>query len=341
MATLEMTALQPPFMVLQIMHGRWAVQMLKTAVELDLFSNLKSGAKTPAELANHVGADARGVELMLNALVVLKLLQKSGHDKFELNEQSRLYLVKDSELYMGGYIQDDRLDQAWANLTESVKTGDPVHTVNHDKKAEDFFPTLAEYIFPFNYGTAHLISNEINVDQMPAGARVLDIAAGSGVWSLPLAERNKGLKVDALDFPAVLAVTKKFAQKHGVADRYSYIEGNWSECKLADESYDIVCLGHILHSEGKKRSEELLKVVHRVLKKGGKVIVAEMISDDEHTKAIFPQLFALNMYLMTQEGCVFTEGELEHMLSSSGFQNVNRPKLAQWGDESPVMIGTK
>lgn len=341
MSTLEMTALEPPLKIMQIMHSRWAVETLRSAVELGVFSKLEKTSKNATELSSELACPSFGVELLLNALLALGFLEKGTDGKFKLTPQSRTYLVKESQLYIGDYVQDERLEETWSNLTEAIRKGKPIHMVNHHQKAEEFFPKLAASIFPMNYGTAHSVANHIKVEQLPAGARVLDVAAGSGVWSLPLAERNKHLHVDALDFPAVLEVTKDFAKKHGVADRYSFISGNWSDCKLDSEKYDLVCLGHILHSEGKKRSESLLKESFRSLKKGGKIIVAEMISDDDRQAAVFPQLFALNMFLLTEEGCVFTKSELTEILAHAGFQNIEHPHLPGWGPESPVMIAQK
>jgi ubiquinone/menaquinone biosynthesis C-methylase UbiE len=307
---------------------------------LEVFGHLADKPKSAEQLAADISADKNAVELLLNALTAIEFLEKKG-DVYSVTEVSRLYLVPGSDLYMGNYVKNDQVAQAWTQLSSSIKSGKPLQMVNTQAKAEEFFPALAESIFPMNYGSAHSVATELKIEQYGAGTKVLDIAAGSAVWSLPLAERNKNVHVDALDFPPVLEVAKKFATRHGVADRFGYISGDWKHAKLEPESYDIILLGHILHSEGWQRSVELLKESHRLLKKGGKVVVAEMISDNARAHAVFPLLFALNMLIMTEQGCVFTEGELEKILGESGFKNVVRPKLPFWGDESPVMIGTK
>lgn len=338
MTALEMTV-KPPIKIMEIMQGAWTMQAFKAAVHLDVFSKLKE-PKAPVELAKELSASELGVELLLNALLSLELLDK--HDgKFQLNKQVEPYLDKDSQLYMGEYLKLDKLKEAWMQLPEIVKSGKPAAMVNECKTAEEFFPMLAAAIFPLNYSVANLLATELKTAQLPAGAKVLDIAAGSGVWSLPMATGNKDLSVEALDFPAVLEVTKRFASQNGVESQYAYISGNWSECKLEADKYDLVLLGHILHSEGKERSEALLKECYRVLKKGGKIVIAEMISNNERSAPTFSQLFAINMFLLTENGCVFTEAELEKMLSACGFKDVVRPKQAYWGPESPIMYATK
>src|SRR5262249_25376073 len=151
--------------------------------------------------------------------------------------------------------------------------------------------------------------------------QVLDLAAGTGVWSLPMAQCNKNVKVDALDFAPILAVTKEYATKFGVADRYNYLSGGWQDVKLQAGHYDFIILGHILHSEGKELSQRMLKYCADALKPGGKLIVAEFFSNNEQTGPVFSSLFALNMMIVTTDGCVFTVSELQDMIKQAGLQN--------------------
>lgn len=340
MTTLEMTKMQPPLRIMQIMHGAWALQAFMTAFRLDFFSPLSRKPLTATELAAELKTDVTATELLLNALLALDLLERKG-DRFSVVEASRPYLDKESPLYMGDYLLMDGVKDGWMQLSESVKTGAPYSKINQTKGAEEFFPTLAAAIFPMNYSTANTLASELKVEQMPPGTKVLDVAAGSGVWSIPFAERSKNVHVDALDFPGVLEVTKRFADKYSVGSQYSYIAGNWSDCKLESEKYDVVLLGHILHSEGSERSEALLKEVYRSLKKGGKIVIAEMISNNERSGPPFAQLFAINMFLFTEQGCVFTEAELQKMLKDCGFSGYTRPDSKYWGPESPVVYACK
>lgn len=340
MTTLEMTKMQPPLRIMQIMHGAWALEAFMTAFRLDFFSPLSREPLTAAELAVELQADVKATELLLNALLALELIERNG-ERFSVVEASKPYLDKESPLYMGDYLLMDGVKDGWMQLPDSIKTGKPYCKINQTEGAEKFFPSLAAAIFPMNFCTAHTLATELKVEQMPAGSHVLDIAAGSGVWSIPFAERNKNIRVDALDFPGVLEVTKRFAAKSNVESQYSYISGNWSDCKLESDKYDVVLLGHILHSEGKERSEALIKEVYRSLKKGGKIVIAEMISNNERSGPPFAQLFAINMFLFTEQGCVFTEAELEQMLTDCGFTALTRPNSKYWGPESPVIYATK
>jgi ubiquinone/menaquinone biosynthesis C-methylase UbiE len=268
-------------------------------------------------------------------------LRREG-DRYELVELSLNYLVKDSSLYFGDYILEKRaLDAAWANLEQAVKTGKALERVNDQASGEEFFRYLAAAIFPISYTTAQMLADELGLGSGQGAVRVLDLAAGSGVWSIPMAQSNENVTVDALDFPGILEVTQKFASKFGVAHRYNYLPGNWRDVKLEPATYDVVTLGHILHCEGKRLSQELLAACFAALKPGGTVVIAEFLSNEDRTGPAFAQMFAINMFLMTDSGCIFTVSELEQMLLEAGFRGTRRLSLPYWGEESPLLLAQK
>src|SRR5205823_1043448 len=81
----------------------------------------------------------------------------------------------------------------------------------------------------------------------------------------------------------------------------------------------VATLGHILHSEGEKRSRELLRKVFAALAPGGTVVIAEMVPNDERTGPPFALFFALNMLVHTDTGDTFTFAEMKSWLEQTGF----------------------
>jgi 2-polyprenyl-3-methyl-5-hydroxy-6-metoxy-1,4-benzoquinol methylase len=81
-------------------------------------------------------------------------------------------------------------------------------------------------------------------------ARILDIGAGAAAWSIPFAKALKRARVTVVDYPAVTQVTREYAERWGVADRYDYLEGDFREVDFGG-GFDLVILGHIIHSEGR------------------------------------------------------------------------------------------
>jgi len=357
---LQSSKIRPPQTVTDILHGGWAIRILKSAVEIGLFEQLLDGPANAKAVAQKLGMPLHGVTLMLNALVGLKLLVRgdldvgdvpfkfsdrgddTGEATYGLSEEARVYLLKDSPLFAGMYLrQHDELEKMWRSLTDTISSGKPVMEVNTDATAEEIFPRLAEAIIPLNYAISCDVVRylkELN-KAFDKPLKILDLACGSAIWSIPFAQDNKWSKIDALDFPAVLEVAKRISAKFGVSDNFHYLTGNWRQVKIAEAHYDVAILGHILHSEGKELSKNLLTYCHGGLRSGGVLVIGEFMTNKEHTGPLFPLMFGINMHLATTDGCVFSEDELKQMCLDAGFSDVIRHTAAQY--ESTVLLAVK
>ena len=142
----------------------------------------------------------------------------------------------------------------------------------------------------------------------------------------------------ALDLPKVLEVTKKTVNKFDLGARFSYLPGDLREVDFGENRYDLVILGHICHTEGEEKTRELLSRVHRALKRGGKVLIAEMIADDERKKDVFTLMFAANMLVNTTDGNTFTMAEFREWLNEAGFSGM---RVIEAPGPSPLIVAGK
>ena len=74
--------------------------------------------------------------------------------------------------------------------------------------------------------------------------RVLDIAAGHGLFGIEIAKANPKAEIVALDWENVLTVAKENAAAAGVSDRYQTIVGSAFD---VDRNYDLGLLTNFLH----------------------------------------------------------------------------------------------
>jgi hypothetical protein len=72
-------------------------------------------------------------------------------------------------------------------LNEIVGTGKPAVAVNQEGAGSDFFQKFVADIFPMSYPSALTLAKHLALNQSDAPVRVLDLAAGSGVWGIALA----------------------------------------------------------------------------------------------------------------------------------------------------------
>src|SRR5262249_44633973 len=142
------------------------------------------------------------------------------------------------------------------------------------------------------------------------------------VWGIVLATHFPEARVTAVDFPAVLETTKQTAEKHGVADRFRFSPG---ELLTADfgVNYDVAVLGYIFHSEGGKRSRQLLARVFNSLAPGGTIAIAEWLVNESRTAPPRSLMFAVNMLVHTNEGDTFSFEEISRWSSETGFRDAH------------------
>ena len=313
--------------------------IIAAAVSNKVFDSLESGSKTVDQISKETGASARGLRMLMNALVGLELLKKDRHQKYSLTPESAAFLVSNKPGALAGFFRLNvtQLVSKWLQLGDVVRTGRPAQAVNQEGEGTEFFSGLVENIIPMSYATAQTLADHLKLAKAKNEVRVLDLAAGSGIWGIVLAQASARVRVTAVDWAGMIPTTKRITQKFGVGARFKFIEGDLLEADFGS-GYDIATLGHILHSEGEERSRQLLKKTFRALKSGGTIAIAEWLVNDERTQPLPPLMFAVQMLVNTEKGDTFSFNEIKSWLEEAGFKKVR--KLEAPGP-SPLILATK
>ena len=313
--------------------------IIAAAVSNQVFDSLESGSKTVDQISKETGASARGLRMLMNALVGLELLKKDRHQKYSLTPESAAFLVSNKPGALAGFFRLNvtQLVSKWLQLGDVVRTGRPAQAVNQEGEGTEFFSGLVENIIPMSYATAQTLADHLKLAKAKNEVRVLDLAAGSGIWGIVLAQASARVRVTAVDWAGMIPTTKRITQKFSVGARFKFIEGDLLEADFGS-GYDIATLGHILHSEGEERSRQLLKKTFRALKSGGTIAIAEWLVNDERTQPLPPLMFAVQMLVNTEKGDTFSFNEIKSWLEEAGFKKVR--KLEAPGP-SPLILATK
>jgi len=340
MSKAQMKKSSEPVTPMKIINDLWAARVsltLAAAVDLDIFSTIAQGKRTAAEIAKALRVPKRGLERLLDALVGIGYLTKRGV-QFGLTPATDTFLVRSKPSFIGPMADETVLTlPGWMQLADVIRSGKPIAVVN-TAEGREFFPRLVRAIFPMTYNASRGFVQSLPQAKLKKIERVLDVGAGSGAWSLPFAQGIPNARVTALDYPEVTAVTRQYAQQFGVADRYDYLEGDLRQIDFGQKQYDIVILGHVIHTEGEKWGKTLITKSYKALKPGGTLVIAEMIPNDTRTGPMFPLLFGLNMVLHTAEGDVFTMGQYKQWLKQAGFTSV---KTVEIESPSPLILATR
>jgi SAM-dependent methyltransferase len=313
--------------------------IISAAVNNKVFDTLQGGAKTAEELKKGTGASARGLRAIMDALVGLELLKKDRQSRYSLTPESQTFLVSEKPGTLAGFFGSilPVLTSRWLRLTDIVRDGRPPVAVNQETEGTEFFSQLVETIIPMSYAGAQKLADHLKVAKAKEPVRVIDLAAGSGIWGIAVAQKSPQVRVTAVDWAGMIPTTKRITEKFSVRDRFDFIEGDLLEANFGS-GYDAATLGHILHSEGEQRSRQLLKKTFRALKSRGTIAIAEWLVNDERTKPLPSLMFAVQMLVNTEKGDTFSFNEINQWLEDAGFQKVR--KLEAPGP-SPLILATK
>jgi ubiquinone/menaquinone biosynthesis C-methylase UbiE len=276
---------------------------------------------------------------LLNALVAMDLLDRYG-DRYALTPESAAYLVSTSPDFQGQMCKhvSRHLIHRWLGLTESVRTGKPAPgPVNDPATSGAYFREFVEDIFPMSYEAARALAVELKIPEATTPVNVLDLAAGSGVWGIALAEASPQVHVTAVDWETVLPVTRRLAKKHGVESQFTFREGDLLATDFGT-GHHVATLGHIIHSEGEQRSRALLQKLFTTLAPGGTVVIAEFLPNEDRTGPASALIFACTMLVNTEEGDTFTFNEMAKWLRDAGFENVRELDVP---GPAPLIVATK
>jgi cyclopropane fatty-acyl-phospholipid synthase-like methyltransferase len=116
----------------------------------------------------------------------------------------------------------------------------------------------------------------------------------------------------------VLQVAQENAQKAGVSDRYSTIEGSAFDVDYGS-GYDLILLTNFLHHFDPQTCETLLRKVHAALADNGRAATLEFVPNDDRVSPRIPASFSMMMLGSTPSGDAYTFAELEQMFKNAGF----------------------
>lgn len=327
-----------PAAIMQAVWGFMTTRVLFSATELDLFTKMDERCHTVQDLAKATNTTERGMRMLVDALTGLGLLIKTGRH-YELTRQAKVFLSKKSPAYIGGMALHTRQEEAnWSKLTEVLRTGKPPVQIEGTEDGGGFFSEFVDSLFHLNVQAANVAANALlkRISKKQREIRVLDVGAGSAVWSLAFAKLDPRVRVIAVDFPRVIQqVTKPIVEREGASSQVDYVADNFHVVEFGRGQFDIAILGHICHCVGEQKTKRLLDKLRHGLKPDGYVLIVEFIADDERATTVLPLLFAINMLVQTEDGDSFTLAEYRKWLKQSGYRKFETIEASSF---SPLIV---
>ncbi len=312
----------------------WETKILLTAVKLDVFSVLDGRGRTASEAAEKLGADARALGLLLNALVAIRLLSKSG-DLYANTPVATTHLVKHGPQYVGHLLllHDAEWDN-WGKLEEAVKTGrSPVtqHVFETD-------PALGANVL----SVLHRIGQQSGPDlakrlALGQARTMLDLGGGAGTNAIAFCQTYPQLSATVFDLQTTLPLTERTVKDAGLEGRIALKAGDFNRDSLGGP-YDVVLMSDILHYQDLATNAALVKKIYSHLNPGGRLIIKDRFLDASGTSPAWTAAFAVHILVNTEQGACYRTAEAMQWMHDGGYgsvEEIERTAVVQ-GVRQPV-----
>lgn len=293
---------------------------IKAALELDLFTKIAKGNATAESLAQTTGAAVRGIRILCNYLTVRGHLEKHGN-QFRLTPSTAAFLDRNAPLWMGDVVEylaaPEMMDLFLSNPAAYVRNGGSVGLANNAPD-HPIWVKFARVMGSSRVPLARKIASELAVSYP---RKVLDVAAGHGMFGIAIAQAVTDAQITAIDWKAVLSVARENAEAAGVSGRYHTLAGSGFDTDWGS-GFDLVLLANFLHQLDRDACVVLLRKARNSLVSGGRAAAVEFLMNEDRVSPRFPVMFAFQMLGSTPHGDAYTAREFEEMGRAAGFAGV-------------------
>ena len=299
---------------------------VKGAVELDVFTALAQGVNTAESLAGHCQADKRGMRILCDYLCAMGLLEKSG-TAYSLTADSAVFLDRNSPAYMGdivNFLLDPFFIRDIGDVARAVRKGGvATSAAGSDVPEHPMWVTFARSMTGLNRMPAGILADLVYAGLAGTDegepVRVLDIAAGSGIFGITLAQKHPRTEITAVDWPNVLEVALENAEQAGLGQRYNTIPGSAFEVETGT-GYRVILLCNFLHHFDAATCSKFLARMRDALAADGKVYALEFVPNEDRISPPFVAGFDLHMLRQTPAGDTYTAAEYSEIFAAAGLE---------------------
>jgi (2Fe-2S) ferredoxin/SAM-dependent methyltransferase len=311
-----------PEELLQSLRGFQESRVILSALELDIFTAIGSGAPAPAVAAS-LAIDPRATEMLLNALAAIGLLTKKDGIFCNAKTSARYLSLTSSENAREGLLHTAHLWHRWSTLTDCIRIGASIPEHQTDGQETEW---MRAFIAAMDRNAAERIPHVLGAMGLEAVRRMLDVGGGSGAYAIACARAAKDLQVEIMDLAEVLPLTEKYIASAGLSGRIRTRPGDLRTDALGS-GFDLVLLSAICHMLDSRQNLDLFKRCRQALAPQGRLVVQDFILEPDKTSPKSAALFALNMLVGTEAGSSYSAEEYTEWMREAGFQDVKHIRL--------------
>ncbi len=312
-----------PILFFDTINAHQRTAALKAAIDLNLFTAIGKGNDMAQSIAQSCAASERGVRILCDYLTIIGFLTKED-GRYELTPDSAVFLDRRSPAYVGGateFLLSPLLTDGFKDIAAAVRKGGTVMKDAGTVTPENpVWVNFARGMAPLMGMPAQLMAQLVIGESKKQKMKVLDIAAGHGLFGIAFAQANPNAEVVAQDWRQVLEVAQENARAAGISERFTTLPGNAFEVEFGT-GFDVILLTNFLHHFDAPTCEELLRKVHAALGEGGRAVTLEFVPNEDRVSPPGAAMFSLVMLGSTPHGDAYTFRELESMFRNAGFSH--------------------
>lgn len=282
------------------------------------------GARTPAAIAAACGAPGNTVGRLLDTLWKAGYVGEKDGDYFLPPPLEATYRPTEKASSPARPIR--RAADFWGHLSHWAHTHEPFRRMDQTDGGR-YSPVVGVLGSLFADRARQLASTLKESGELPGAPAILDVGAGSAVWSLALARIDPAAKVTAVDRPKVLKIARAAAAEAGLDERFSTLEGDWRQVPLPEVSFDVVFLANLCHLEPGAEVARLFQRLQPALRPGGLVVIVDTVPPDRHQASLTDLLYGLRMGLRTSRGDLHHLDSYRRWLHRAGLTFVSARRL--------------
>jgi len=311
-----------------IAFGFMASKALFVALHCNIFTNLSSKPKSSEALAVEINIPENRITTILTALNSIGLLIREDNI-YRNSPGAENFLVKGAPHDFGEYLrlQIDRQMYGFMQQLEGIVT---------DNISPEYIDSYAKWMK--NKKEARLYSESQHAGSLGPGLtlsrmidfsgvdHLLDVAGGTGGFSIRLCQANPKLSVSILDFPNVVAVGKEKVEEAGLSNRINFISGDALDYDWPTNC-DAVLMSYLYNGVPGDAIPELARRAYEILNPKGLYIVHDFMVEDNRSGPQLAALWQLQHLAFTPAAKSITPSWVFNIMEGVGFSDINVAEL--------------